>query len=245
MDQPKYRQIAADIRQQIATGELQPGQAVMAESELVRRYRVARPTVNRAIAELENQGLLTGHRPRRVAVRQPLTVHLSRSEDLTWPGESATAGADAWVGDAQRAGHGISQPIEVVTQVAGQPAARWLEVGENDIVISRRLTRYTDSQPHNMITFWFPLDIAQGTLLAAPGSIREGSVAWLEKTHGPLAHTAVIGARMPAPDEMIALQIRRGEPLITVWRAARSHDRPVMCSLTVFPADRTELVPDL
>jgi GntR family transcriptional regulator len=241
MDQPKYSQIAADIRHRIATGALQPGDAVMADTELARAYRVSRPTASKALGELETQGLITGTRPPRVSSSQRLTVNLSRPEDLTWAGESPTMGADSWVGDAQRAGYEIDQPVVVVTQVAGPDAAGWLGIDASDIVTSRRLVRYTGSQPHNWITFWFPLDIAQGTLLAGPDTIKEGSVAWLEKTRGPLAHTAVIGARMPEPDEKMGLKIDKGVPLITAWRAARDRDRPVVCSLAVYPADRTLL----
>lgn len=241
MSQPIYSQIADDIRRMIETGALQPGAEILPESQLAESYATTRPTVAKAMAELENEGLITGWRPRVVAAVQPLAVHLARPADLTWAGEGATAGADAWVGDMRRAGLEISQEIDVSTRTAGQPAARRLMIDDHALVVQRRLVRFAGGQPHNMITFWFPLAVAQDTLLQRDGSIKEGSVAWLDKTHGPLTHRATVWSRMPAPDEKIELQIRPGVPVITVWRVAQGPDRPVMCSLAVFPADRTEL----
>jgi DNA-binding GntR family transcriptional regulator len=53
-----YRRIAEDLRQQITSGELAPGQRVPSEAELMRRYGVSRGTARQGLALLEAAGLL-------------------------------------------------------------------------------------------------------------------------------------------------------------------------------------------
>ena len=238
----KYAQIRNRLRAQIADGTLKPGDPLPSEADLVRTDHVARGTARNALLDLEQAGLVTPGRPgpRRVAHHKPLTIHVTRTADTASPGEQPTDGADAWVGDMHTAGYQPTQHIEVVTVHASPPVARRLGVPGGEVVTSRRLVRGTGGQPHNLITFWFPRDIAQGTPLADPASITEGSVAWLERTHGPLTHRVRISSRMPGPAET-ALHVPGGIPLVVVWRTSRNETRPVMCSMAVYPADRAEL----
>jgi DNA-binding GntR family transcriptional regulator len=55
---PRYRQIAAELRTLIDSGEIPPGGAVPSESALARRFGVARGTARQALAELEGAGLI-------------------------------------------------------------------------------------------------------------------------------------------------------------------------------------------
>ncbi|WP_062440026.1 GntR family transcriptional regulator [Herbidospora daliensis] len=53
-----FPQIAAKLRERIASGQYAAGVALPSEGELCREFRVARNTVRRAFAELEREGLL-------------------------------------------------------------------------------------------------------------------------------------------------------------------------------------------
>jgi DNA-binding GntR family transcriptional regulator len=53
-----YPQIAARLREQIVAGEFAPGAVLPSEAELCRRFGVARNTVRRGLALLEDEGLL-------------------------------------------------------------------------------------------------------------------------------------------------------------------------------------------
>jgi DNA-binding GntR family transcriptional regulator len=55
---PRYRTMAADLRAQVESGELQPGDTLPSESALAARYGVARGTARQALAELEGAGLV-------------------------------------------------------------------------------------------------------------------------------------------------------------------------------------------
>ncbi|HSH88460.1 MAG TPA: GntR family transcriptional regulator, partial [Ramlibacter sp.] len=54
----RYGELAADLRARILRGQWEPGQALTAETELARTYRVALGTMRQAIAVLVDQGLL-------------------------------------------------------------------------------------------------------------------------------------------------------------------------------------------
>jgi GntR family transcriptional regulator len=239
--QPMYLQIADSLRDQIADGTLAPGAELPREADIVRQWGVARQTARAALDELERTGTVGG-RPLTVTRHQPRTIHLARTDDLTWAEELPTAGADAWVGDVQRAGHSPVQKIKVGPVLPIAEAARRLELAGVS-VIERQLLRQAGGKPDNQITFWFPRDVADGTLLAEPGSIKEGSVAWLERKYGPLQHGMSVSARMPGPHEKFQLQIPPGWPVLVVWRVSRTDQKPVVTSMALYPADRTVLVP--
>ncbi|WP_433609548.1 GntR family transcriptional regulator [Dactylosporangium sp. CA-139114] len=52
--QPQYQRIAAELRAQIESGELQAGDLLPSESVLVERYGVARGTARQALAALQD-----------------------------------------------------------------------------------------------------------------------------------------------------------------------------------------------
>jgi GntR family transcriptional regulator len=59
VDDPRaYVRIAAAVRQQITSGELDPGQPVPSITALVQEHGVARQTAAKALRMLETEGLL-------------------------------------------------------------------------------------------------------------------------------------------------------------------------------------------
>ncbi|WP_242900669.1 GntR family transcriptional regulator [Actinomadura terrae] len=56
---PRYLSIAADLRHQITTGHLAPGDMLPSEAQLKKRYGVARYTARRALRSLEEADLIT------------------------------------------------------------------------------------------------------------------------------------------------------------------------------------------
>lgn len=55
-DLPPHQQIAGWLRARIESGELQPGQVLPSEKDLVGTFGVARTTVRRAVAALREEG---------------------------------------------------------------------------------------------------------------------------------------------------------------------------------------------
>jgi DNA-binding transcriptional MocR family regulator len=82
-----FEQIAAVLREQIRTGQLQPGQPVPSERSLAGQYGVARETIRRAHQMLRHEGLLARRRGQSLVVREQPTLR-----DLTPPpGSSVVA----------------------------------------------------------------------------------------------------------------------------------------------------------
>jgi GntR family transcriptional regulator len=50
--------VAAELRQMIAGGMIEPGRLLPSESELAKEYRASRVTIRRALAELKQEGIL-------------------------------------------------------------------------------------------------------------------------------------------------------------------------------------------
>ncbi len=55
---PKYRRIYKELRESLVDGAYVPGNKLPSESELVARFGASRPTVRRALAQLESEGFI-------------------------------------------------------------------------------------------------------------------------------------------------------------------------------------------
>ncbi len=55
---PKHRTVSRQLATEIATGKHRPGARLPSEAQLVKRFRVSRPTVGRAMRDLQEQGLI-------------------------------------------------------------------------------------------------------------------------------------------------------------------------------------------
>jgi GntR family transcriptional regulator len=72
---PLYRQIQADLRERIRSGELTPGSRLETEQELMLRYEVSRATVRQALGGLVNDGLVEIRRGLGTYVRRRAMEH--------------------------------------------------------------------------------------------------------------------------------------------------------------------------
>jgi GntR family transcriptional regulator len=89
---PKYRQLLTILRNKILSGELQPGERIPSEEDLVTTYELSRGTVRKTIAQLESEKLIeTEHgvgsfvralHPKAIPFR-----FVSQAEDLSIPGQ--------------------------------------------------------------------------------------------------------------------------------------------------------------
>jgi GntR family transcriptional regulator len=57
-ERPVYLQLAAILRAQIVSGELEPGRPIPSEVTLTQRYGVARGTARKAVGLLRDEGLV-------------------------------------------------------------------------------------------------------------------------------------------------------------------------------------------
>jgi GntR family transcriptional regulator len=71
---PLYRRLLAQLREDIASGRLRPGDVIAPETEIARTHRISRHTVRQAIVELAREGLLRRERGRGTFVSAPPLV---------------------------------------------------------------------------------------------------------------------------------------------------------------------------
>ncbi|MEL6396954.1 MAG: substrate-binding domain-containing protein [Planctomycetota bacterium] len=86
---PKHRQILQILEDRIRSGSIAPGGRFPTDAELVREFGVSRPTVARAVGELERAGLVDRRRGAGTFVRPP-TQTAERTFGLLIPGLGRT-----------------------------------------------------------------------------------------------------------------------------------------------------------
>ena len=69
------------LKSLITSGELQPGDAMPSERDLMERFGVGRPAIREAMQQLSNMGLLTISHGERAKVRQPTAKSIFQQVD--------------------------------------------------------------------------------------------------------------------------------------------------------------------
>jgi GntR family transcriptional regulator len=108
---PIYQQLAQQIREAIARGELQPEASLPSVRQLSRELVVNPNTIARAYTELEREGLLVSRPGRGIYVAQP-------RNDLT-PAARArrlTEQLDRWLTEAVHLGYSADEVLRLVAQ---------------------------------------------------------------------------------------------------------------------------------
>jgi GntR family transcriptional regulator, arabinose operon transcriptional repressor len=74
LEKPRHRQIYEAFRARIDSGELEPGEKLPTEAQLMQHFAVSRTTVSRALRDLEMQGLVRRRRGSGTYVREQTTT---------------------------------------------------------------------------------------------------------------------------------------------------------------------------
>jgi GntR family transcriptional regulator len=239
--QAKYQQIADRLREQITSGELAPGDQLPSEPDLVRQYDSSRNTVRLAVALLTNQGLVVSRQGLGtfvLAPAKPFTALLSRVKGM--PSGHHASTALPVVGPDPGQPETVRLLIETVVASASVAGALVIEPGE--AVLLRRTFQQIGDVPWLIINSYFPMDLADGTLLAQAGTIPQGSIKLLaELGHEQAGFVDEIGTRMPDTRELDFFQLSTGIPVIVVNRTSYSAHRPIRLTRYIYRGDRVRL----
>ncbi|MFL6099524.1 MAG: GntR family transcriptional regulator [Actinomycetales bacterium] len=202
---PLYYQVAQQLEQAIASGQLSAGDRLENELDLADRFGLSRPTVRQAIQELVRQGLLV--RKRGVGtqvvhgqVKRPVELS-SLYDDLERSGQqprTAVLARELVVADPRLAG--------ALGVAVGAPVTR----------IER--LRSAGEEPLALMCNWLPADLADFTAEDLEG---QGLYELMRRrgVHMRIA-TQRIGARAASVNEARLLHERKGAPLLTMERTA-------------------------
>jgi GntR family transcriptional regulator len=250
MGSPMYRQIAEDLRAQIDSGDLKPGQQLRTEIELREHYGASRNTVRDAIKLLIALGLVetkAGQGTFVVLEIKPYTTTLTGSPKVpTLYGE----GDDSAAGETTVGARVLSSTEpQVEIQKASANVAGHLQVSEGTQVISRHQKRSVDGTPYSMQTSFYPMDFALrgASRLIQADDIPVGTMRYLEDTLNlkQVGYRDWITVRAADSQENLFFNLpldgRVG--VFEVFRTAYDHHKkPMRLTVTVYPTDRNQFI---
>ncbi len=246
-DRAVYRQIADRLRDAINNGGLAPGEQLPSERGLMETYGAARGTVRQAVAILRAEGLIeTEHGRGGFVRRRPVVQRVAHDRFLRRHRE---VGKAAYQVEMEAAGRTPEVEILELGQAISAPpnVAQRLELEPDAPVLVRRRRYLADGFPMETATSYVPWSLAEGTQMTEPNTGPGGIYARIEEAGHRLERFAEeVTARMPSPEEVKALRLMPGVPVIGVVRTAYdSNGQPVEVCDTVMAADRYVLTYDL
>jgi GntR family transcriptional regulator len=246
MADPRWRQIADDLRARIDSGELgSDGSPLPTELELQELYGAARNTVRDAVRWLATRGLIYTRSGQGTFVTPKMDpfVTVLRAED---PQGESTAFAFAVQSRGRRPD--LSVPRVEIQAAAGSAAAE-LELPAGASVVSRHQRRLVDGVPYSLQTTFYPMELVErgAVRLIQAKDIAEGAVHYLERLFGFTQTGWVDRITVRAPDtNETAFFSLPDDGRIGVFELVRTGfddaGRPFRVTVTTLPTDRNEFV---
>lgn len=248
MATPMYRQIAEDLREQIDSGALEPGQRLPTELELQGHYGASRNTVRDAIKWLTTLGLVETRPGSGTFVVQKIDPFVTTlTSDPSSAGASEGACYLSEVRERNR--KAVNSPIQVEIQEASGDIARGLWIAEGTEVISRHERRFIDGTPWSMQTSFYPMDLVDrgAERLIRPANMEDGTIKYLADTLKirQAGYRDWITVRAPNATEadFFKLAADGRVSMYEIFRTAFDEDgRPIRLTVTVCPADRNQFI---
>ena len=248
MANPMYRQIAEDLRAQIASGDLAAGGQLPTELVLRERYSASRNTVRDAIKWLTTLGLVETRPGQGTFVTEkidPFVTTLTGSVTGFGGGEG-----DLYRSEVQAGNRRFSvSPVQVEIQQATGQVTSGLGITENSEVISRHERRFIDSHPWSMQTSYYPMEFADrgAERLRSARDIPEGTVKYLAKELKirQNGYRDWITVRAPNLTEADFFKIPADGriPVYEIFRTAFDQEgQPMRLTITIYPVDRNQFI---
>jgi hypothetical protein len=183
MSNPMYRQIAEDLRAQIESGKLRPGQQLRTELELREHYGASRNTVRDAIKWLITLGLVETRPGQGTFVTEKVDPFVTTLSGDPESGVGGDEGASYRSEVTQRSRKPSIGTVQVeILHATGEVAAQ-LRIPEGAEVISRHQRRYIDGTAWSLQTSFYPAELADrgaerlrraATIPAGDGAVHAG-----------------------------------------------------------------------
>ncbi|MFG3227573.1 GntR family transcriptional regulator [Kitasatospora sp. NPDC048194] len=233
-----HKQVAAAMRQSIATGEWPPGTQLPTETDLAETYGVSRPTVRLAVAALRSEGQLDVKQGRgtfvRAAVHGP-SANLDRT--IADQGNTFSTPFDAWFDRAE-------EPT-VYRSRTDAITAPLLEMDQDELMLGcDRLLTAPTGDGRALHRLLLPMERIEATPLAQhPAATPTEAYATLTAAGHALTWRERVSARIPQPDEREALQLSEAAVLLVAHRITcdQATDLPLLLEETRLGAETTAL----
>jgi GntR family transcriptional regulator len=219
---PLYYQIMRDLKEQILSGRLAPGDRMSSESEYTQRFGVSRVVIRQALSILEEQGLLVRIKGKGTFVSD------SVAEDAT-PRVSGSLEDLIHIGSDTRI-----EVVEFRLVKATPDLAEVFSVGEGDELFHVQRIRQVGSSPLAVMVNHLPYSI--GAKIPVSELTEEPLIVLIEKRAGVRIEWASEVFQAVAADEELAqlLEVDILTPLLKLTLTAYSTDGSVADLAHVF-----------
>jgi GntR family transcriptional regulator len=246
---PKYRQLAARLREAIDTNQLAPGEELPSEAQLAEATGLSRDSVRKGLALLAGEGLIVSRAgaSTRVADAPPLRA-MDASRYLKAL-RILKAGGPLPNTSSFTEDHGIDwadYTVKVTVsqeQATAEDAARLL-IPEGTDILRRTFVKYGRGVPLQIQRSAIPWELAGGTPVADPGQQPWplGTIAELYSLGLEVTKVSEdIDSRTPRDEERRVLDMRTPGPVFDIVRVFWVGDRPVEASRVIAPGERLRL----
>lgn len=225
--EPIYRQIKQIIRQRIGNGEWLAGQKLPSENELVNALGVSRMTINRALRELTQEGLIKRvHGLGSFVAETPRHASLIELQDIALEIEQAGMRHHARV-------------LQQETLYLTDEIASRFEAADLDVVYYVRLVHFQDDTPIQLESRYvnpaaMPEFIEQDFTRITP-------TAYLLEQFKPDEMEHRVSAIMPDAQTRRLLAMQDGQPCLQLLRRTWRQLQVVTWVTLTYPGDRYEL----
>lgn len=225
--QPLYRHIKAHILQRILTGDLEPGARVPSENQLVGDFGVSRMTANRALRELNQEGVVTrlagvgtfvSKTPRRSSLLEIRNI----AEEIVARGHRHTARIEQW--HTIQANPALAEEFETHN---GAPLFHLILVHMENATPVQLEDRYVNPE-------LVPKFLDQDFSVTTPSAYLAATVRADELEH-------MVEAIIPTAQQRQLLDIPSGEPCLQLQRRSWCDAKVVTFARLTWPASRYAL----
>ncbi|WP_411106050.1 GntR family transcriptional regulator [Streptomyces sp. cmx-4-9] len=230
---PLHVRIASDLRDEIMSGSLAAGTRLPSTTRLKDRFDASNATIQKAVQLLKEEGLAVGRAGAGVTVRE------IRQRTVRPAGSLAPASAGApypWLAEMPEGRPAARIRLLSVEQVrvTGEVAdALGLPSGAPAVCRHQLIT--VDDEPAELVSSYYPEDVAQGTVLAEERRIRGGTPTVLRELGFPPRRAVDrLSARVATQEQYTALRLPGDLPVLRTLRTVYGDaDRPVEVTVMV------------
>lgn len=228
-----HERIAADLRDEIMSGDLEPGAKLPSTTHLKERFDASSATVQKALQLLKGERLVVGRAGAAVTVRE------HRQQTMRPASFVAPAGAGEryrWLTEATKhGGRAHSDLLEVTEATPPSDAAAALDLPDGGTALLRRQILFIDDEPVELVKSYYPLDLARGTAMTERRKIKGGTPTVLaELGYPPRLSVDRVSARVPTQEQYEALRLPGNLPVLRTLRVVYSDgERPIEATIMV------------
>ncbi|MGC4996547.1 GntR family transcriptional regulator [Streptomyces sp. DT195] len=228
-----HERIAADLRDEIMSGDLAAGASLPSTVHLKERFDASNATIQKALQLLKDERLVVGRAGAAVTVRE----HRQRTmRPASYMAPAPSGERYRWLTEAAKLGaRPASSLLDVRETSAPADVAAALRIAGDEAVLLRQQLLTLDDEPVELVKSYYPMAIARGTAITEKRKIRGGTPALLAELGFP-PRTSVdrVSARVPTQEQYRALRLPSDLPVLRTLRVVFSDDeRPIEATVMV------------